>query len=285
MLIPANNVVFATLLLCLCHSLSVEASECFYVSKTDNAYKKADDCGEIEGGTITLTDAIFEDIQFDQQSLTCVIFPNQELFYINRNRKSQRVLFFDNGCDYFKQGFARGLENQRLVFIDQELNIKLRPKFEYLVPFDYGHAVVCNGPFTEEQHGEHTFLRGGQCGLIDKQGNLVVAAAHPIGESEAFDAYINNHNHCPPPPVTTAEAALCHAKRHVDNMDFHSAEWQSQRISLRGTVWLVSFIEKGESEEVTLDLDANSAHWQSLLPESHEEALQRFNDENHSGIQ
>ena len=145
-----------------------------------------------------------------------------------------------------------------------------------LLPFHYGHSIVCNGPFIEEKRGEHTLQKGGKCGLLNKQGDLVVKANYKIEDRKAFQHYINTNNHCPSPPITSESSALCHAKRHVTNMEFHTAEWKKHKISNQGNIWLITFVEKNrENEEFSLILISDTAQWESITKESHNNALHR----------
>ncbi|GAA3956801.1 hypothetical protein [Allohahella marinimesophila] len=268
----------ALLTLLLVFSVSAGAAEtCFYPSKQDDgSYDHFDACGLIEGDQIKLAKAHAENVLFNEHGLACVIMSPADTFYIHDSGRSQRVYFYDNGCDYFKEGLARGLVDGEMVFINPALDTVLAPGFELISHFNYGHSVVCNGPFEEEKHGEHTFLTGGKCGLIDKQGDLVVEARYKIEDRDVFQTYLNTHNHCPPPPVTSENSALCHAKRHVSNMDYQTGEWKRHTISDQGEIWIITFVEVDEpDEELTLILQSASAQWDSLIKESHDEALQR----------
>lgn len=55
------------------------------------------------------------------------------------------------------------------------------------------------------------------------------------------------------------------------------AYFERQKISRQDGVWLVTLVEEGEGdEEFTLTLNADSAQWGSLIPESRDEARQRL---------
>ena len=141
--------------------------------------------------------------------------------------------------------------------------------------FNYGHAVVCNGPFIEEVHGEHTLRKGGRCGLINREGELVLEAKYAIENRQAIVNYINSNNHCRPPPIISNESALCHAKRHVENMQFHDDDWESYTINKTPREWLIGFVERnGSGEEFTLSLDPESAHWISIVKSEKKPAAQ-----------
>jgi len=269
---------YVILTIWLIFSASVKADDsCFYPSKKDQGdILKFDNCGSIEGDKVNLGKDHLDNLSFDQDGLVCLIFFRDDVFYFHKNGQSQRVLFFDNGCDYFKEGLARGMVNDQMVFINRLLKVVLNPGFELLSHYDYGHSVVCNGPFREETRGEHTLSKGGKCGLLNKQGRLVVEAKYKIEDRDVFRNYINSNNHCPAPPVTTEKSALCHARRHVSNMDFHTSQWKKHEISKQDNIWLITFVEdNGADEEFTLDINYSNAQWNYITQESHNKALQR----------
>lgn len=135
-----------------------------------------------------------------------------------------------------------------------------------MIPFDYEHAIVCNGPFETIKEGEHSWKTKGQCGLIDKKGKLVVEAKYPIGDGEAFNNYINSHNNCPKPPITTIESAICHAKQRLKYSDIHKSEAKIKSTKQNGDVWLVSFSYSDEPESLfEIELNAK-AGWNSIVP-------------------
>jgi hypothetical protein len=258
--------ILVTLLFMASVSANAETS-CFYPSSKDQGVDSHfEDCGSVDGDVMKLATVHQDNIKYDANQLACVIFSAEDVFYLHKEGRSRRVVFFDNGCDYFKDGLARGISGDKMVFINPQLDIVLDPGFGLLSHFDYGHSVVCNGPFSEEQHGEHTLFKGGKCGLINRQGKLVVEAKYRIENRDAFQAYINANSHCPPPPVTSRSSALCHAKRHVSNMEFHSDEWANHRITRQGDSWLITFVEKDNPNEAfTLTLNSKSAHWESIV--------------------
>jgi hypothetical protein len=254
------------------------ADTCAYPSKKDDGILDVfEDCGSINGDQINLKQSHLNNLAFGSDGLACVRFSHDDIFYVHENGQTQRTYFFDNGCDYFEEDLARGIINGKMVYINKRLEAVLSPQFEFLTSFYYGHAVVCNGPFITQTDGEHTFRTGGKCGLIDKQGKLVVEAKYNIEDQKAFKDYINSNNHCPKPPVVSESAALCHAQRHVSNIDYHSAKWVRHQISQFADVWIISFVEEGSDQtEFTLTLDASNAEWRSLVKEPHDTVLKEI---------
>lgn len=260
---------------------SIANNACMYSSKQDDGnFSLFDDCGVIDGDTLSLSTFHQNNVVYDNKGLTCILMLPGTVFYLHENGRSQRVYFYDNGCDYFKDGLARGLVNDQMVFINEQLDVVLAPGFEWLSVFDYDHVMACNGPFVTEKDGEYSFMTGGKCGLLNRQGDLVVEANYNIEDRDFFQNYINANNHCPPPPIVSKESALCHAKRHISNMQHHGDNWKRHEISQSDGKWLVTFAEMSKpNDELTLILVSDSAHWQTLIEESHDTALRRVSVE------
>lgn len=246
--------------------LSFADVPCGYSGKREQSIEFYKSCGQIKGDQIQLHDWHKENIIFEDNGLACILVGGEKAFYINQKGITRRTVFFDNGCDYFEDGLARGYENGKMVYIDKKLNVILKPDFEWLVPFDYEHAIVCNGPFETIKEGEHTWQTKGQCGLIDKKGKLVVGAKYPIGDGEAFDNYINSHNHCTKPPIKTKQSAICHAKRHLQHQETHKDMKKILSATESGDKWLVNFIYEDENQgEFVIELEAKTAGWLSIV--------------------
>jgi hypothetical protein len=261
------NKLFLTISILLISRLSLADTPCGYPSKKDLAIEFYKSCGEIKGDQLQLHDWHKNNIDFDQDGLGCVLIGGDKAFYINKKGDTRRTIFFDNGCDYFEDGLARGYEKGKMIYMDKNLNVVLRPGFEWLLPFDYDHATVCNGPFETIQDGEHSLMKNGQCGLIDKQGNLVVDAKYPIGNNEAFDNYINSHNHCPKPPITSKESAICHAKRHLQHQSHLNQLKEIVSAKKAKDRWQVNFTYQDYPNDIfVIELESKTARWLSIVP-------------------
>jgi hypothetical protein len=240
---------------------------CGYSGKHDEGIEFYKSCGQIKGDQILLTAPHMENIVFEENGLACIMVGGGTVFYINQQGQSRRVVFNDNGCDYFEEGLARGYENGKMIYMDKNLNVVLRPDFEWLSPFDYDHAIVCNGPFETIQDGEHSLMKNGKCGLIDKKANLVVDAKYPIGDYDAFNNYINSHNHCPKPPITSKKSAICHAKRHLQHQnDLNQLEKIVSAKKVKDA-WLVNFTYQDSPNDIfVIELESKTARWLSIVP-------------------
>lgn len=261
--------LFLTFTGLLISTLTFADIPCGYFSKRDQSIEYYKSCGKFKGPfkeKFIINNSHMDNIVFDENRLSCIYVASM-VFYMDKNGKTRQTVLFDNGCDYFQDGIARGYENEKMVYIDKNLNVVLRPDFEWLSPFDYGHAKVCNGPFEIIKEGEHSLMTKGQCGLIDQKGNLVVEAKYEMVDNEAFDIYINSHNHCPKPPITTEESAICHATRHLHEQEEIKKLKNILSVTKQEGRWLINFTDKDQPEKpFVIELEEATAKWLLIAP-------------------
>jgi hypothetical protein len=246
------------------------AADCLYPDRHDGGGLVLHvGCGEpAADGRFLLHRRHFKRLAFDRDGLACVQV-GSKTYYFRRDGRSRRIQSYDNGCDYFVAGLARAYDADKMVYVDKTLNVVLRPGFEHLGIFDYGHAVVCNGPFkTERRDAEHPVFHGGQCGLIDRQGRLVIPAVHGIDDWQIFRNYVNSHNECSPPPIETEAAAICHARRHLLAEIYpRQAARKVLRVSREQARWWVTFAWCSQQTcNPEVELNAETADFLSIVP-------------------
>lgn len=244
---------------------------CFYPHKTEQAMAEHQGCGAIDDrGQIKLTERALQQFLFPESGLGCLLVSQASevlAFYVNEHGKTLSTLFVDNGCDYFQEGLARTHVDNKVAYFNNQLDIQITTHFDEGRSFSYAHAVVCNGPFKEEKMGEHTAVSGGQCGLINHDGKLVVPAKYALEQNEVFTLYINSHNECEPPPISKAADALCHGRRHGRMLDYHSDNWLFHQVIANGDTWLIEFIQAEEPDQtLIMEIDKHTAHWKSIIP-------------------
>lgn len=98
--------------------------------------------------------------------------------YINgKGEVLARPFIYDNGPDYFQEGLARFVENQKIGFLNENGQKRIPAGFDFARPFNSGLSAACMGckekPFTTES-GEHMQMVGGKWGFINKKGTWVV---------------------------------------------------------------------------------------------------------------
>lgn len=101
-----------------------------------------------------------------------------ELDYLNADGVAVPVLPFDDGPDYFVEGFARTLQGGKIGFVDEQLRVVIPPQWDFAFPFENGTAVVCDGCTRRPAGDEHVEVVGGRWGVIDTRGAVVVPLVH-----------------------------------------------------------------------------------------------------------
>lgn len=98
--------------------------------------------------------------------------------YINaKGEVIARPFIYDNGPDYFREGLARFVDNNKIGFITEKGVKKIAANFDFAKPFENGLSVVCNGCKTKrmaKESGEHWIVTGGKWGIINKKGDWVL---------------------------------------------------------------------------------------------------------------
>ena len=91
--------------------------------------------------------------------------------------KAVPALAYDNGADYFQEGLARTVQDGKIGFVNESLDLVVAPVWDFAWPFVDGFALVCNG-CQKVTDGEHTSLTGGGWGYIDSNGKVIVEPVH-----------------------------------------------------------------------------------------------------------
>ena len=119
----------------------------------------------------------------------------EEWYFCRINERGhilEQAFFFDNGWDYYEEGLARYVHNGKVGFSNERAEHVIQARFDMAFPFRNGLAPVCNGckqSMVEEcspcNHYEYV---GGQWGVIDKSGSVLVPFVHK-SSTEALKAF------------------------------------------------------------------------------------------------
>jgi hypothetical protein len=172
------------IILCVLIHTIAQAADCSYLPKKSKENPNPElslhgKCGELIGP---------DEFQIYPQHLKNLSFKNglaevfvgDKVFYISETGKAVRTHLYDNGADYFVEGLARTLWKGKFGYMDQSLNVVIKPEYDFAFPFENGIAVVCKGCRAKGK-GEHQSLVGGKWGVIDKSGAIVI----PLKQSKA----------------------------------------------------------------------------------------------------
>ena len=100
------------------------------------------------------------------------VFKDNAFYYIRKDGKEIKTLTYDNRADPFSDGLARTKINGKIGFFNTNLEIILKPIYDFAFPFHKGEAEICTG-CKEKQEGEHSMLDGGKWQKINRNGLVI----------------------------------------------------------------------------------------------------------------
>ena len=110
-------------------------------------------------------------LDFKGEEIISVLI-NNTFYYIRKDGKKIQTLTYDNGADPFSDGLARTKVNGKIGFFNSNLDIILKPIYDFAFPFHNGKAEICTG-CKEKKEGEHSMLEGGKWQKIDRNGLVI----------------------------------------------------------------------------------------------------------------
>jgi len=96
----------------------------------------------------------------------------KHFYYIHKSGKKMLTLTYDNKADEFEDGLARTKVNGKIGFFNKNLEMILKPVYDFAFPFHKGIAEICTG-CKEKQDGEESMLDGGTWKKIDRNGLII----------------------------------------------------------------------------------------------------------------
>ncbi len=114
----------------------------------------------------------------DKESLKKIDFHGQEVvaikikdrfYYVRQDGKIRETLTFDGKADAFSDGLARTKVNGKIGFFNRNLEMVLKPVYDFAFPFHNGVAEICMG-CKESSDG---LLDGGKWEKINREGLVI----------------------------------------------------------------------------------------------------------------
>lgn len=134
-----------------------------------------------EGGRFVIEPTYLMAIDFTEGDIAAVV-DSEGWVYINQHGDHLiRPFIFDNGPDYFHEGLARFIRNNKAGFFDIHGQVVIEPEYDFASPFSEGFAVVCMG-CRLRQLDEHFTVEGGRYGFIDRKGSLVIPIVYDFAD-------------------------------------------------------------------------------------------------------
>ncbi|AQA17281.1 hypothetical protein BST95_02625 [Halioglobus japonicus] len=164
---------------------SADEMFCMYPDNDTRELEQVNSCGPINNGLLTVDPSLMTKMMWSKYGMQCIYinYPKDKgWFYINQNGLGRGSPFsHDNDCTPYQAGVAIGLVNGYVVYFNQVMDVVKTTEYTWASNFYKGYSKVCIGELTKEydRYGEHYQLKGGQCGFIDREFNVVVQVAYP----------------------------------------------------------------------------------------------------------
>jgi len=110
-------------------------------------------------------------LNFNEQDIVPVKIQNH-FYYIRKDGKKMLTLTYDGEADEFSDGLARTKVNGKIGFFNSNLDIILKPIYDFAFPFHNGIAEICMG-CKEKNDGETSILSGGKWKKINRNGLVI----------------------------------------------------------------------------------------------------------------
>jgi len=184
MIIRHTILIFTLLFIINCSTKAQypKDADCAYLPKITDEHSSEFDsqgiCGKfIDEDTIKLDPKHFKNLNFDDANYTTLYTREVKdgeikVFYVSKSGKIVHTFMWDNGADRFFDGLARVIKKGKFGFINDKLEIVIKPQYDFANSFKNGKAKVCNG-CTKQQDGEHYMMVGGKWGVIDTKGRII----------------------------------------------------------------------------------------------------------------
>ena len=112
--------------------------------------------------------SFLQHIDFHGQEIISIKMKNR-FYYLRQNGKIMETLTFDGKADEFIDGLARTRVNGKIGFFNRNLEMVLKPVYDFAFPFHNGIAEICMG--CKEDSGE--LLDGGKWEKINREGLVI----------------------------------------------------------------------------------------------------------------
>ena len=141
-----------------------------------------------ERGVFKILKPALAKIKFDSKGLAGGSILTDGCYWLNSKGLLLKTHCFDNGADYFEDGFARYIDAAgKFGYMNQELEVKIRGKYTFAFPFQRGYAKVCMNCVKEKsKDSEHTLVTGGKWMIINKDGKTIKSCKNASKEYECL---------------------------------------------------------------------------------------------------
>ena len=121
--------------------------------------------------TLYIDKAHLATLDFREKELIATKIKNQ-FYYIHKSGKAMPTLTYDGQADEFSDGLARTKVNGKIGFFNKNLEMVLKPQYDFAFPFYKGKAEICIG-CKEKDITDTSILNGGTWKKINRDGLVI----------------------------------------------------------------------------------------------------------------
>jgi hypothetical protein len=121
--------------------------------------------------TSTVDESYLKSLDFKGKELLAVEIDGK-FYYVNRSGKKISTVTYDGKADEFSDGLARTKVDGKIGFFNKNLEIVLKPIYDFAFPFHNGKAEICIGCKEKDANGT-PMLDGGTWKKIDRDGLII----------------------------------------------------------------------------------------------------------------
>jgi len=138
-------------------------------------------CAFIENGKIIVCDSTLLKLPFNNRGLSTVLTKPYGWLFVKRDGSTIQTITIDNGPDILSEGLYRYIEDFKIGFINDSGKVMIKAAYSFAFPFNGDISIVCN-ECKKESDGEHSFMKGGSWGCIDKNGKILLPVQYSDNE-------------------------------------------------------------------------------------------------------
>ena len=121
--------------------------------------------------TSSVDKAYLKSLDFKGQELIAVEIDGK-FYYVNTSGEKMPTVTYDGKADEFSDGLARSKVNGKIGFFNKNLEMVLKPIYDFAFPFHNGVAEICIGCKEKDANGT-PMLDGGTWKKIDRNGLVI----------------------------------------------------------------------------------------------------------------
>jgi len=156
---------------------NVYSDDSLFIYQQDQRYGYIND-----NGVIQIEPLYYLAQEFLPCGIAAVVDDSGWVYIDKTGRNIIRPFIFDNGPDYFSEGFARYEDDGKMGFFNACGDVVIKARFFYAKPFSEELSAVCMGGMKVAE-GEHWKIEDGKWGFINKSGEIIIEIIYDQADS------------------------------------------------------------------------------------------------------